>query len=47
MNYLTEMFQLHGKVLAVVGGTRDLGSAVAGALAKTGAHTAFIYQENQ
>jgi len=47
MNYIKEMFQLHGKVAAVVGGTGALGSAVSGALARAGARTAVIYQGNQ
>lgn len=47
MSYLHDLFNLNGKVAAVVGGTGALGSAIAGSLARAGAHTAVIYQGNQ
>lgn len=47
MSYLHDLFNLNGKVAAVVGGTGALGSAIAGSLARAGARTAIIYQGNQ
>jgi len=49
MNYLKEMFQLYGKIATVVEGMGASGRAVAGAgaLAKAGARTVAIFQENQ
>ncbi len=44
MSYLHDMFNLEGRVAAVVGGTGALGSAIAGSLARAGARTAMIYQ---
>lgn len=47
MSYLHDLFNLDGKVAAVVGGTGALGSAIAGSFARAGAHTAVVYQGNQ
>ncbi len=47
MSYLHDLFNLDGKVAAVVGGTGALGSAIAGALARAGAQTAVVYQGNK
>lgn len=47
MTYLHNLFNLEGKVAAVVGATGSLGSTIAGSLAKAGASTAILYQGNR
>ena len=46
MSYLEELFNLEGKVAAIIGGSGALGGEIAWTLAQAGAHTSILYYSN-